>query len=238
MADDELDDLVAEVRRRSRQDSDLERLSAAVALGEELTRRADALVGHFVEAAKRAGCSWAEIGGALGVSRQAAQQRERARRTRGSGSRPRRPALDTEAMRQLLDGAAAEAVALGHTWLGTEHLLLALLVDEGGEAARALRAAGVDAQGVRDEVVRVIGSPPPAGVGGSTDGTPRMTPRTQVVLELAGRKARKRGGGQVRGEHVLLALLAEGEGLATQVLFDLGVDLRALRRQVQASLVG
>ena len=226
-----LDDLIDQVG--STAGSDLDRLAAAVDLAGQLTTQADQVVGHFVEAARRGGCSWADIGAGLGVSRQAAQQRDSARRARG-GRPPGRPALDSEGVRQVLRTAGAEAHQLGHWWIGTEHLLLALLAADGGAAGQALRDHGVDAGEVRSAVTRIIGTDLPGLHRGARDGQ-TITPRAQVVLELARQKARKLRSAQIGPEHVLLGLLAEGEGLAPQILVEFGVDLRQLRRQVSGT---
>ena len=230
-----LHELLDQVRHTAAGDSDLDRLASAVDLAGQLTTQADEVVGHFVDAARRGGCSWADIGAVLGVSRQAAQQRDSARRARG-GRPPGRPALATEGLRRVLSTAGAEAEQLQHWWIGTEHLLLALLSDDGGVARQALRQLEVDAGEVRAAVVRIIGTDVP-GQSGDTNGALRLTPRVQQVLELARKKARKLHATQIGPEHVLLGLLAEGQGVAPQLLVELGVDLRDLRRRV-LSLVG
>src|SRR5262249_13569196 len=110
---------------------------------------------------------------------------------------------------------------------GTEHLLLGLLHEEEGAAARALVALGVSLERARDEVVDLI------GVGGSApSGHVPFTPRAKKGLELALREAIQFGHDYIGTEHVLLGLIREGEGAAAQVLAKLGAGLSAVRRQV------
>ena len=221
--------------RRSNGDTPLEQLAAAVEVGDDLSRRADAIVSHFVDLARAGGCSWAQIGGALGVTRQAAQQQDVSRRRPGHRRRGRaagRP-FDhcTDRMRQVLVVAHDEARLLGHNWLGTEHLLLGLLVEGNGVAALALRDFGVSDTASRARVEQLV------GVGDHTADRPPAetrpwTPRAKQALAFAHKEAAKLRHNYVGTEHLLLGLLAEGQGVAAQALVELGVDLPALRRRV------
>ena len=136
--------------------------------------------------------------------------------------------------------AARTAVALaqeeaeehfGHNYIGTEHLLLGLLRAEGGGAAQALGALGVTLDRAREELARVIGE----GRGAEC---PRgrqipFTPRAKRALEQALREARSRRHGRIGTEHVLLALVADEEGVAARILAELGVTRDAVSEQVE-----
>ena len=115
--------------------------------------------------------------------------------------------------------AEAEALGLGHNYVGTEHLLLGLLETGDGVAAKVLTRLGVSAPQARSEIEQIIGrgSAPPAG-------QPPFTPRSKKVLELAHGEAKRLGHHYVGTEHLLLGLVREGEGLAAQILGRLGAD--------------
>jgi ATP-dependent Clp protease ATP-binding subunit ClpC len=217
----------------------LERVGTAVEVAEELGSLGDRLVTFFVSAAREAGCSWSQIGGRLGVSKQAAQQGFVAPPKRRFGRRrPPPPQAAPFAgyggrARQVVMLAQDEARALRHDYVGTEHLLLALLREGGGTAARALVRLGVTADLVRAQVEDIVGR----GTAGAAGEAP-LTPRTKKVLELALREARHLGAERVGTEHVLLALVREGEGLAAQILVRLGADLASVRQAVTDLLAG
>ncbi len=225
----DLSGLIRAVEQRTPGAAPLERVAAAVTYGELLKGLGDELIGHFVEEARTAGCSWSQIGAHLGVSKQAAQQRHRFAgffgRRRGTAD-GRWFERFTEEARQVVVRAQEEARRLNHNYLGTEHLLLALLRDRHGAAARALRELGLSAQAVRSDVKRIIGlgSEPPAG-------RIPLTPRAKKTLELA-RRAADSGNSPIWTEHLLLGLLDEGEGVAAQILSDHGVT----REKVQLAV--
>ncbi|KKM12744.1 Clp protease ClpX [Clostridiales bacterium PH28_bin88] len=139
----------------------------------------------------------------------------------------------TERTQRVLNLAAEEAVGLGHPAVGTEHLLLGLLKEGEGVAARALTNLGVDLGRMREEVVKVIGrgdAEPKEQIG--------LTPRAKMVLELANDEARRQGVNYVGTEHLLLGLIREGEGVAARVLTNLGISDDKVRQQVMALLGG
>ena len=113
--------------------------------------------------------------------------------------------------------AQHEARALGHDYIGTEHLLLGLVREERGLAARALDELGVTLETVRADIARIVG-----GADARTTGQIPLTPRAKSVLELSAREALKLGHNYVGTEHVLLALASEIQGLAAQILSDSG----------------
>jgi len=123
--------------------------------------------------------------------------------------------------------AQEEARMLNHNYLGTEHLLLGLVHEGEGVAARALESLGISLRAVRQQVYEMIGQgqQPPAG-------HIPFTPRAKKVMELAQREANDLGHNYVGTEHLLLGLVREGEGVAAQVLVKLGADLAGVRQQV------
>jgi len=120
-----------------------------------------------------------------------------------------------------------EARSLRHGYLGTEHLLLGLLRQNDGVAARALRATGVDTEAVRQEVLEIIGQGHVV-----IRGQLRFTPRAKKVLGLALRESRDLGHLYIGTEHLLLGLLREGQGVASQVLSRLGADPDTIRQRL------
>jgi Clp amino terminal domain, pathogenicity island component len=200
----------------------LARVEAAAATASELRGLGDALLDRYVQAARADGRSWAEIGTALGVTKQAAHERF-------VGAPLAWPQNFNEPARAVVARALEEARGLGHRYLGTEHLLLALTM-EPGLAASALADLGVDQRGVRSSIERIIGR------GSSGDGTLGITPRTKRVFEAAV-KAAKRISSQrcADSEHLLLALAA-GEGVAAEILSEHGAGEEAIREQLASLL--
>lgn len=210
-----LDDLRRAAESRGPHASPLEALAAAVSVADEIRMAADELLDGYVGRCRAEGCSWAEIGQAFGISKQAAQQRFVAL----PQSVPRSMQGFTDRARRVLVHAQEEARALGHDYVGTEHLLLGLLREREGLAARALGVLDVSAEAVRAGIVETIGR------GACHEpGSLRMTPRTKKVLELTRREAKRLQHNYVGTEHMLLAIVAEGEGVAAQVLSKLGAD--------------
>src|SRR3954447_22296147 len=125
----EIDELLRLVERRAGSASPLDRLQAAVGLAGERRAHDEAVLDHFVAAARRGGCSWTEIGAALGVSKQAAHQRFPAAGAAGAW-----PSQASDTVRAVLACAQEEARAMGHNYLGTEHVLLGLLAQRDGLA--------------------------------------------------------------------------------------------------------
>ncbi len=129
--------------------------------------------------------------------------------------------------RETVVASQEEARSLRHGYVGTEHLLLGLLRQDSGVAARALRAAGVDAEAARQQVLDIIGR----GQQQPRGHIP-FTPRAKKVLQLAVREARQLGHLYIGTEHLLLGLLREGQGVACQVLSRLGADADTIREHV------
>jgi ATP-dependent Clp protease ATP-binding subunit ClpC len=139
----------------------------------------------------------------------------------------------TERARQTVVLAQVEARRLGHGYIGTEHLLLGLIAEGDGVAARALRHLGVRMEAVRRDVEEIIGRG-----AESPSGHIPFTPRSKKVLELALREALVLGHNYIGTEHILLGLLREGEGVAAQVLVKQRVPLDRARDAVVEMLAG
>jgi hypothetical protein len=225
-------DLVQEIESSSEQaPSPLGHLTAAVVAAERLSDMGDALVDHFVRRAREEGFSWAEVGQCMGVTKQAAQKRF-------VSERPDAHARQQDFLTEFAPSAAAtvglageEAVRLGHSYIGTEHLLLGLLRARDGVAARVLAAAGVDLESGRAEAERIVGR----GKGGPLAGPVPLTPRSKKALPLALQECRHRGGTAPDTADVLIGLLREGKGVGAQILTRLAGDLTTLREQMVAA---
>jgi ATP-dependent Clp protease ATP-binding subunit ClpC len=139
----------------------------------------------------------------------------------------------TDRARRVVVLAQEEARMLSHNYIGTEHLLLGLIHEERGTAAKALEALGIRLEAVREQVEQVVGR----GQQVPTGHIP-FTPRAKKVLELAQRESDALGHGSIDTEHLLLGLIREGHGVAAQVLVRLGGDLNRVRQQVIKLLPG
>jgi ATP-dependent Clp protease ATP-binding subunit ClpC len=122
---------------------------------------------------------------------------------------------------------------LNHNYIGTEHILLGLIHEGEGVAARALESLGISLDAVRQQVEEIIGR----GQHVPTGKIP-FTPRAKKVLELSLREALQLGHDYIGTEHILLGLIREGDGVAAQVLVSLGADLNRVRQQVIQLLHG
>ncbi|MFO7292970.1 MAG: Clp protease N-terminal domain-containing protein, partial [Acidimicrobiia bacterium] len=139
----------------------------------------------------------------------------------------------TDRARRVVVLAQEEARSLNHNYIGTEHILLGLLNEGEGIAAKALESLGIGLDSVRDEVVKIIGP----GQQSPTGHIP-FTPRAKKVLELSLREALQLGHNYIGTEHILLGLIREGEGVAAQVLQQLGAELQKVRQSVIQLLSG
>ncbi|MEH1017239.1 Clp protease N-terminal domain-containing protein, partial [Micromonospora sp. CPCC 206060] len=139
----------------------------------------------------------------------------------------------TDRARRVVVLAQEEARMLNHNYIGTEHVLLGLIHEGEGVAAKALESLGISLEGVRQQVEEIIGQ----GQQGSNGHIP-FTPRAKKVLELSLREALQLGHNYIGTEHLLLGLIREGEGVAAQVLVKLGADLNRVRQQVIQLLSG
>ncbi len=139
----------------------------------------------------------------------------------------------TDRARRVVVLAQEEARLLNHNYIGTEHILLGLIHEGEGVAAKALESLGISLEAVRAQVEEIIGQ----GQSAPTGHIP-FTPRAKKVLELSLREALQLGHNYIGTEHILLGLIREGEGVAAQVLVKLGADLSRVRQQVIQLLSG
>src|SRR5687767_14554780 len=139
----------------------------------------------------------------------------------------------TDRARRVVVLAQEEARLLNHNYIGTEHILLGLIHEGEGVAAKALESLGISLKAVRSQVEEIIGQG-----GTAPSGHIPFTPRAKKVLELSLREALQLGHNYIGTEHILLGLIREGEGVAAQVLVKLGADLSRVRQQVIQLLSG
>ena len=224
-----LNELIQTVHDRSTDRDALARVAAAAEVTGEITNKADLLLGHFVAAARQAGCSWAEIGTALGVTKQGAQQRFVDRDDAGPGDEEDLLVRYTARARVSVARAREEASELGHNYVGTEHLLLGILVDPDALSVKVVEALGVPPDELRAAVVEAAGPrtpyDPPAG-------EPPFTPRARRVLDLTRGESLRLGHNYVGTEHLLIALVVEGDGIGSRVLRERGIDAERVRAEV------
>jgi hypothetical protein len=226
MADWAAADIAALVEQRARSGAPLDRLEAAVSTVDELRSVGEEVLDRFVAQARAAGSSWSEIGAALGVSKQAAQQRFPA-----GGPLSSWPSQVSETVRAAMVVAQEESRDLGHNYVGNEHLLLGLLAQTDGIAAGVLRELGVTREALVSRTREVVGA-----------GAPRrwealgVTPRLKRGLELARAEARRLGSRCVGTEHVLLGITRLDEGVGARLLRDLGAPPDRIREEVAARL--
>ena len=206
------DEALVELAQASRTVSDLEQVG-------------DALLGHFVDQCRRSGHSWSEISSALGVSKQAAHKRFTFDV----------PTFDrfTDRARMVLSQSETEADRLGHGFVGTEHILLALFEVREGLALRVLDEVGISKSMVDEQVVSLIKRAP-----GSEGGKLPFTPRAKAVLRGAVEVALQLGHNYIGTEHLLLGLFGDEESIAAKVLRDLGVSYGVVRDRTLELLAG
>ncbi|NIJ10016.1 ATP-dependent Clp protease ATP-binding subunit ClpA [Saccharomonospora amisosensis] len=219
-----LDELIEAIKKAH---SDvLEQLSDAVIAADHLGEVADHLIGHFVDQARRSGASWTEIGRSMGVSKQAAQKRF------VSKSEPLDPnegfARFTPRARNAVVAAQNEAHSAGNAEITREHLVLGLLSESEGLAAKAI-AGKVSPESVRRAAIDAL--PEPASE------VPSLRPfaaEAKKALELTFREALRLGHNYIGTEHILLALLEleNGDGLLT----GLGLDKESVEAEILAML--
>jgi hypothetical protein len=222
-----LDSLIRAVEE-SAPDDRLGQLANASATASQLGDLGDSLLGVFVDRCRRDGRSWAEIGGALGVSKQAVQKRFVTPNVLDAGFE-----RFTARARNVLGHSRDRARELRHNYIGTEHLLLALFDEPEAIAARVLRDLNVTADKTRTAIVGIV----PAGTAEVT-GDPPFTPRAVRALELALSTALELGHNYIGTEHQLLGLIRLDEGLAVTLLRTMDVEYEDVKRRVVELLSG
>lgn len=226
----DLEQLIASVEE-SGGDDPLERVEAAAALKDQIEHIADDLLDHFVKAARAAGSSWTQIGEALGVTRQAAQQRhgglvERLVRGLKAGTFKR----FTDRARTAVIAAQTAARDRGHASVDTEHILLGLFAhDDGNVATVALGRLGLD----RATVDRLVDERSPSS-GSPVRGHLPFSPLSKKTLELSLREALRLGHNYIGCEHIVLGLARVGRsGVAGEILSDRGVTYDRLEATIR-----
>jgi hypothetical protein len=224
-----LDDLIQAIKR-AHSDA-LDQLADAVIAADHLGEVADHLIGHFVDQARRSGASWTEIGRSMGVTKQAAQKRFVGRNSGEASDLDPNQGFDrfTPRARNVVVAALNEARAAGNPEIRPEHLVLGLLSEPEGLAAKAILAAGVSLDSVRQAVTATL---PPAA-----EAVPELIPYdagARKVLELTFREALRLGHNYIGTEHMLLSLLEYEDG--SGVLAGLGLDKAAAEANFAAAL--
>jgi ATP-dependent Clp protease ATP-binding subunit ClpA len=218
------EDVIDEIEQYCPEPSEvLDRLSAALQASERLTLVGDQVLDHFVQQARAAGASWAEIGQRMGVTKQAAQKRYVAPRTDPPPATADEPA---PRMRRVVDLATQEARALGHPYVGTEHLLLGALRANDPLTASVLASVDID-----EARALIAGTVPPTEVG--ADDVLPLTPRSRKVLESALAAARTRGEESADVADVVLGVVAERKGLGARLLDRFAGGLDDLHARVE-----
>jgi hypothetical protein len=222
-----VDELAELVRARAGEQSPATRMRIAIELGRDLTDAADELIERFVAEARSAELSWTEIGQLFGTSKQAAQKRYGATATEERGRWPGRWA---PAAQHALDQAGEEARALGHNYVGTEHVLLGLVVAEDGLAAHVLDDLGVTRERIlAQECVAAVGEPRLYESLG-------VQPRLKQALEHSSRIADGLGHRVTNTEHLLAGILAVPDALAVELLRRVGVSADDVREALARRL--
>lgn len=224
-----LDDMIDSIKQTHT--DRLEQLSDAMIAAEHLGELADHLVGHFVDQARSSGASWTDIGRSMGVSKQAAQKRFL---PKGPGEAADADSSQgfgrfTPRARKIVVAAQAEARAAGNTEIIPEHLLLGLLSEPKGLAARVFTAHDMQTDAVREAAT--------AKLPAAAEQVPELIPfdaRAKKALELTFREALRFGHNHVGTEHVLLALLELEEEQG--VLSGLGLDKESVGTDVESFL--
>ena len=226
-----LDELISYVK--STDGNALDRVSAAVRISEHLGELADHLIGHFVDQARRTGASWTEIGQSMGVTKQAAQKRFVPRASDWgdllSGAFPPDPvkfSRFTDRARRAVISARQEAIRRRNDRVLPEHLVLGLLHEQEGLAARTVAALGVSPEAARAALGATLPAAMPDEV---TPGHVPFDSRAMKVLELTLREALALGHNYIGTEHILLGLLEEEENVGGGPLAGLGITKERAR---------
>lgn len=193
---------------------------------DELRQMGEEVLDRFVAEARAAGCSWSEVGAVLGVSKQAAQQRFPAGGTVGGW-----PNGVTDSVRAAMVVAQEESRALGHNYVGNEHLLLGLLAQADGMAGDVLRGLGVSREAILARTRAHVGAGPPRRSEALC-----VTPQLKRALDEARAEARRLGDRCAGAEHVLLGIARMDKGFAPQLLQELGAPPGRIREEVAARL--
>jgi ATP-dependent Clp protease ATP-binding subunit ClpA len=224
-----LDNLIAYVRSLHPEGEPLDRLADAVVVSTQLDEQADALIGHFVDQARRSGASWSQIGTSMGVSKQAAQKRF-VPRWDGSDPIPAGQLGSRFTARARSVVGAARQLA-GESDIGTSHLAVGLLAEPGGLAARIVHDAGV----TDEQLCAAFELPAPAAVADASFRELRFTDEAKAAMHATLKAALRLGHNYIGTEHILLGLLGVNDGTAVR-LTELGLGLERVEQGVTAEI--
>jgi antitoxin component of RelBE/YafQ-DinJ toxin-antitoxin module len=223
-----LQELIHLVETETEDSSPLGRLRAASGLAGHLAEVGDAALGYFVDQARHAGHSWSQIGDALGVSKQAAQQKHTVRHA----SSLEEPGFErfTPRARNAVSDAELVAREWGHDYVGTEHLLLSLYRDPNGLAAHVLIEMGITEDQATDAIAQRV-----ERGGGAREGTLPFTRKATAAVDAGRSAAVDLGHSHVGTEHLLIGL-DRVDGVAKEVLEHAGLTPEQVSQQVIAKL--
>ena len=212
-----LDELIGYVKTMTPEGGPLDNLADAVSVGADLDETSDALIGHFVDRARRSGATWSQIGASMGVTKQAAQKRFVALWEGAEFSR------FTERSRNVLAAAARIAAGAGAGTIDASHLAAGLLSEPDGLAAKVIHGAGL----TDDQVLAALGreaalTGAPEEAGPESLRRLRFTEEGRIAMRGALTAALKLGHNYIGTEHLLLGIL-QGKGDAREILIGLGV---------------
>jgi hypothetical protein len=229
----QFDALVEHVKTGHTQGTALEHLADSVGIAQHLGELADHLIGHFVDQARNSGASWAEIGEALGVTKQAAQKRFVPKTRVGHAATGRGATKSmfqrfTDEARFVVVASEEKCRQEGHPEVTTGHILLALLDDPNGLTCRTLAADGVWPDNVRERIGAVLGPSQ-----GETKGHIPFSTDAKKVLELSLREAIRSQSDHIGVGHILLGLLRDEKSIGAVTLAEFGVDRKHVERDLE-----
>ncbi|RJQ83506.1 Clp protease N-terminal domain-containing protein [Amycolatopsis panacis] len=225
-----LDDLINAIKANNETDQ-LAQLTDAVYLGQHLGELADHLIGHFVDQARRSGASWTDIGASMGVTKQAAQKRFVPKSADTSGTIERLYGRYTDRARHVIVAAQEAALDAKSPGIDTVHLVLGLLSEPAALAAGVLVFQGATLEAVKEAAEAKLPEP--------VDPVPNpvpFTPTAKKTMELTLREGLRLGHNYIGTEHLLLALLEQGEGGGYEVLTELGITKDAAEAKIKEAV--
>lgn len=229
MRSPEFDDLVRKVESRSSETNPMQRLTDSVIVAAQLEEMADDLIGHFVEEARSSGASWADIGQAMGMTRQAAQKRFVGRKSRRGKRSSFFMTRFAQEARRLVQDTEGVARAAGSDHIGTEHLIISMTEDPEGLAARAFTALGASVEHLRAESRAFIGNDTDTPSRGHLPFSPDM----KKVLELSLREAIRSEDRHITERHIVLGMLRDSSSFGGRLLGENGITRQGLERWLE-----
>jgi hypothetical protein len=226
-----LDSLISYVKAQHPDGGPLENLTDAVVIGGHVSDQADALIGHFVDQARRSGASWSEIGASMGVSKQAAQKKFVFRwEDLEPGTSGGRFSRFTDRARKCVSAAYSTAVAIGAPAVDVAHLAVGLLAEPEGLAAIIIHQAGVTDDQIRATFAPTAGAAEPPDPETATDRLPSTDALKSAFNETLN-IALRFGHNYIGTEHLLLGILAEDDDTSAK-LNSLGITIQSSRQEL------